>query len=383
MLTPPGQGAIATVGVAGPDAAAAVGTRIHPASGRPLETTSLCRISFGRWGDPDGEEVVACRMDASRVEVHCHGGRIAAARIVAELAHAGCREIDWRAWLALQSPDGLAAEAAIALVAARTQRTAAILLDQVQGALGNELAAIDQILDGPDRAAALARLDDLLAAARVGMHLVEPWRVVLVGRPNAGKSSLANALAGFPRAITGEQPGTTRDVVTVGTACDGWPVELADTAGLRAAHDSLEAAGVERARAAAAGADLVLLVVDAAAGWSAEDEALLGELSRAQVVYAKGDLIEGRAEGSRRAAGPPGVATSAVTRAGIDELVQRIAMLLVDDSPAAGAAVPFLLRHREAIQAARDALQRGDPALARASIAGIARGAGAAASGTN
>ena len=84
--------------------------------------------------------------------------------------------------------------------------------------------------------------------APLGLHLARPWQVVVAGPPNVGKSSLINALAGYPRAIVHWAPGTTRDAVTVETVLDGWPVELCDTAGLRTAGDAVERAGIELAR---------------------------------------------------------------------------------------------------------------------------------------
>src|SRR6185503_7750192 len=108
----------------------------------------------------------------------------------------------------------------------------------------------------------------LLALAEVGLHLTTPWRVVFAGPPNVGKSSLVNALLGYPRAIVYDQPGTTRDVLTASTAFDGWPFELRDTAGLRdgISLDSVEVEGVARARAQIATADLVVFVHDRSAG---------------------------------------------------------------------------------------------------------------------
>ena len=121
---------------------------------------------------------------------------------------------------------------------ARTERTAAILLDQYHGALGRELEEIRQANDRGETSLARRRIDDLLARAELGRHLTRSWSVVLAGRPNVGKSSLLNALAGYDRAIVHPTPGTTRDAVTFATAIDGLPVELCDTAGLRSVSTS-------------------------------------------------------------------------------------------------------------------------------------------------
>src|SRR5439155_1993256 len=139
---------------------------------------------------------------------------------------------------------------------APTLRTAAILLDQLHGAFDSAVARVLELLD-TDPGAARAALGELVRFAPVGRHLVEPWKVVVAGPPNVGKSSLVNALAGYQRTVVSEVAGTTRDAVSVQLAFDGWPVELTDTAGLREAS-GLEAAGIERAKRALAEADLVL-----------------------------------------------------------------------------------------------------------------------------
>ena len=138
-----------------------------------------------------------------------------------------------------------------------------MLLDQYHGALAAAIRATLAAAASGDWQTASATIDALLAHRGVGEHLTTPWRVVLAGPPNVGKSSLKNALVGYQRAIVCDLPGTTRDVVATTTAIDGWPIQLADTAGLRDAADELEAAGVARAARALAAADLVVLVDEA------------------------------------------------------------------------------------------------------------------------
>ena len=100
----------------------------------------------------------------------------------------------------------------------------------------------------------------------IGRHLTRPWQVVLTGPPNTGKSSLLNAILGYSRAIVDPTAGTTRDVVTAVTALDGWPVEISDTAGIRATNAAVEQAGIRLAEQRIADADLVVLVLDACSG---------------------------------------------------------------------------------------------------------------------
>src|SRR5262249_16679891 len=145
-----------------------------------------------------------------------------------------------------------------ALAQASTARTAAILLDQYQGALAR---AIHEILDcwqSGDPNSGGHRLKSLVRYTGLGRHLTLPWRVVVAGAPNVGKSSLINRLAGYQRCVVSPWPGTTRDLVTTLIAIDGWPIELTDTAGLRTEGEMLEAQGIALARQAACAADLCL-----------------------------------------------------------------------------------------------------------------------------
>jgi tRNA modification GTPase len=369
LLTPPGRGAIATVLVDGPRAAEVVAELFHSAAGTPLVACELGRIVFGRWGGDDGEELVVCRRHADRVEIHGHGGQAAVAAVIDSLAAAGCRNVAWQMWHAAQSEDLIQAQAVEALAKASTDRTASILLDQHAGALHSELEAILRHVEAEDReslALAEQRLELLRSRAGIGLHLTEPFQIVLAGRPNVGKSSLINALAGYRRSIVYDQPGTTRDVVTVTTALDGWPVELSDTAGLRESADELEAAGIERARASLQQANQRVLVFDASRPWSEEDDSLCQAWPDALLVLNKADLIV--AADSRR---PRGIMTSATAMTGIEELVRQLSARIVAEAPPPGAAVPFLASHLAAIEKAIDCLSAKDLAGAAMVLRGI------------
>jgi tRNA modification GTPase len=373
LLTPPGRGAVATLTVEGPGAAEAVSQFLQTPNSVPFGAYALGRIAFGRWGDARGEEIVACQLAKDRVELHCHGGRVAWEQIAADLKSCGCRRVDWRELAASRANDAVSAEALVALAQARTERTAAILLDQCHGALSSEVAAIRGLLgnvpgSSPAPQVAQHRLQQLLRAARLGVRLVEPFRVVLAGRPNVGKSSLINAMVGYERAIVFDQPGTTRDVVTAATAIDGWPVEMADTAGLRAAAEPLEAEGVARSRRAMQSADCLILVFDLSQPWTSADSQLLADWPQAIVVHNKADLTppgDRRTAGSPARAGhwpegealrPPGCWTSATMGMGIEGLLAAIAQRLVPGAPPPGAPVPFTRRQVDVLNAAAKAL---------------------------
>lgn len=355
ILTPPGRGAVATVLVTGEQAVEMVGGLFRPASDRPLGEFAHGRIVFGLWGGSPGEELVVCRRGDDEIEIHCHGGTAAVQAIVGSLQSAGCKLDRWQNWCRRRAASPVRADAFEDLARATTVRTAAILLDQYHGALDAEMEAIIALLSSgelPERNAA-ERLHALLARARLGLHLVEPFHVVLAGRPNAGKSSLINALLGYQRSIVHDQPGTTRDVVTAGTAFDGWPVELADTAGLRESGDPLEAAGIGLAEQRLLTADLQVLVFDASQAWTDADRRLCQRWPEALVVHSKSDLPRGDDR-------PPGIFTSAATGEGVESLARSIAYRLAPDLPPTGAAVPFRPNHVQAVSHAAAACARGD-----------------------
>ena len=336
-MTPEGRGAVALVRVWGPDAVALADAAFRPARGRNLAETRSGRLRFGRVGDGLGDEVVAVVIegDPPEVEIQCHGGPAAVALVVEALVARGAQVASSGEWATQAYSSRLKAEAAIDLARAPTVRTAEILLDQADGALDRELSAVAEALRTDPRAA-LAILDALIGRAAVGLRLVEGWRVVLAGRPNVGKSRLLNALVGFERAIVDPTPGTTRDVVTARAAVAGWPIELADTAGLRAADDAIEAAGVVRAREHQAGADLVILVLDRSAPLGPDDLGLIEALPGALTVANKSDLP---AAWDAEARGL--LAVSAGRGDGVEALVAAIAGRLVPEVPGAGDGVPF------------------------------------------
>jgi tRNA modification GTPase len=369
-LTPEGRGAVAVLLAAGPHAAEQVGRYFFGHANVALASRPLNRIYHGHWGEPVGEDVVVCRRSGSEVEIHCHGGSIAAERIITDLTAAGCNSLAWRDWLGRHESSGIRTDAARLLADARTERTAAILLDQYQGALEAALTDIDRELQAGQRETAASGLETLLARSSLGLHLVEPWRIVLAGPPNVGKSSLINALVGYRRSIVFDQPGTTRDVVTVATAFDGWPIELSDTAGLRAGDDPLEQAGVELARRRLADADCAVLVFDATARANDERGAFAREYPEAIVACNKADLLSPAEAAANQATDieRPSHLTSAVTGHGLERLATAIVRRLIGAEPRPGEAVPFTPYQVAQLGAARDALGRGELAIARAVV---------------
>ena len=343
QLTPVGRAAVAVVRVVGSGALDIVQQSFHSASGKALAEFPAGRICYGRWAGMAGEDVIVTRLiDSAQVDIHCHGGSAAVKAILRRLADSGCELIDWQDLLSTTHPDPFQAVAARALAAAATTKTARILLDQFHDALGRSVQAILMALENHATSVALEQLKQLLRFSDLGLHLTTPWRVVLTGLPNVGKSSLINALVGFERAIVSAKPGTTRDVVTAETAVNGWPIELADTAGVRYFVDPLEREGVRRAKRSRQHADLVVAVTDATENVVPEDllEGNRGERD-VLVVVNKIDLLTPERRSVVEEATPDRYVTSAVTGVGIEALLVAIQTSLVPIEPTPGAAVPF------------------------------------------
>jgi len=335
-----------------------------PRGRSPVDAWEIGRIGVGRWRGHDSgpgglaaEDVIVVRVIGGW-EVQCHGGNAAAAAVVEDLVRLGAGCVPSGAWHADGAPT-TAAEALSLLANVDAPRGARILCRQLAGALDHELAGIAALVGQGEADRARRRADRLRRAARVGLRLAEPWRVVVSGRVNVGKSSLVNVLAGHARSLVSPRPGTTRDVIETAVVLDGWSVVLVDTAGLRdrdsEASGATERAGIARALAAAAAADLVVEVVEVG-----EPVATPAGL----VVWSKADLWPGVVV-------PAGViATSSRSGAGIVDLVAAVMAHLVPEAGEPGlldGAVPFLPRHLELLDRLVGAEPAGDsPAIQEA-----------------
>lgn len=375
LLTPSGRGAVAVIRVHSSETAESIrGTSIVEAafvtiSGKPISQQPVGRLCYGHWvTDQSREDVVVCRTNKSTVEVSCHGGRAAVNRILDTLTTAGAAIVDWQTQQAIISSP-FEREIADALAKATTARTAAVLLEQSAGRLNN---ALEQLLT-LEPEAMTARLTELLNWSDFGQHLTQPWRVVIAGRPNVGKSTLINALLGYTRAIVFDQPGTTRDVVTGGTAFEGWPFQLADTAGIRHTDDELEQAGIKRARSTVESADLVCLLLDTSQPSTPADRELLAEFTksidpqtrRSTIVVAhKADLPSQWTSSLPQKTLP----VSSTTGAGVADLIAEIVRTLIPVTPESGTAIPISQRQIQWLRQAHHAATTGDATQAAASI---------------
>ena len=371
VLTPSGRGAVAVIAVQGDVAARTIDTCFRAASGLSVEELSVGKVCFGHWigavaDSSADEDVIVVRRAAKTVEVCCHGGTAAVERILSDLRALGIAEVSWQDIAGA----GTCLKAELqGLLSRATTRRAALKLLELQETLPAEIsrltATADAILSESARdlddakTKLLTDLDACLRWKSFGLHLTEPWHIVLAGRPNVGKSTLMNALAGFERAIVYDEPGTTRDVVSSETALDGWPVRLLDTAGIRDATGEIERQGVSRTRQAMEEADCICLLLDASLPLTDDDERLMREVvasgTPSILVASKSDLIS-----AWDTAEVGATSVSATTGAGIDSLIEALVIALVPQLPAVEAVFPVSNRQASCLTAARAAAARGD-----------------------
>lgn len=376
LITAPGVAAIAVVRVRGPNAAEYVDRCFQPRGSKAITGERANAIRYGSWRST-GEELVVVRTRDNEVEVHCHGGVAAPRSVLAALAQHGVATIDPPAAkptpsFEAQPAGSLETHAAALLREAPTGRVAGVLLDQANGALRSELRSILAMIDAETSDDAIAAIQGLLRHRRLVGRLTRPWRVVLAGPPNVGKSSLVNSLVGYARAIVFDQPGTTRDVVTATTAIDGWPVEIADTAGIRPTSANLEQAGIELARREIAAADVVVLVREAGEP-SMSPAGLLPPIAASVVRVAnKQDLAPNAGTEADE------ILTCALKGDGIADLLAAIGAALPLDPPTPGEAVPFLAEQLSELDTARNALMQRRPAAARPPLQALLRGSDSA-----
>lgn len=312
LATAPGAGGIGIIRISGPEALSLLNKVFLPHI--PRRHYSSHKLYYGTIVTHDGQvldEALAVYMQAPHtytredvVELHCHGSYLILQAILRSLFALGCRpaepgEFTKRAFLAGRI-DLTRAEAVLELLQAQTDSAARLAVHQLQGHLYERLetirhqlvsflALLEVAIDFPDddveivntvdisaqlQAQVLAPLEELIAWSEQGKILREGVKVVIAGRPNAGKSSLLNALLQEERALVTPVPGTTRDTIEERIVVRGIPVCLVDTAGIRMHEDPVEALGIERARQKLEAADLVLFIVDAAAGVTERDQEL-------------------------------------------------------------------------------------------------------------
>lgn len=392
VATPARPSAIGILRLSGEGAAAAVARLFTPAAGGTLADYPAGRMVRGLLRDGEGTlldevQVVHYRRGYTgeeSAELFCHGSPVMLSLIMQALCAAGARpagpgEFTRRAFL--NGRLGLTqAEAVMDLIDAETPEAARNAAGQLTGALARRADGIYStlvdlsahfcsVLDYPDEdldpftvagmtqtlTAVRGELEALLATYRRGQALTAGVPCAIVGRPNAGKSSLLNALLGYDRAIVTDIPGTTRDTIEERCRLGGVLLRLIDTAGLRETADTVEALGVERSRAAMESAQLILVLWDASAPVTREDTALLEQAAgtaQTILVWTKTDLSPAPVPPSDLPEGLTVVETSSRSGAGLAALEGAIAALYADTGCETGS----LLTNQRQADAARRAL---------------------------
>ena len=400
--------AIGIVRVSGEGCFALCDKVFRAANGRPFSEQPSHKMAFGEMLDARGRVIdqgLAVRFPGPHsytgedsAEFHCHGSPVVLRELLDALFAAGARqakagEFTQRAFLNGRL-DLTQAEAVIDLIDAETAAAARNAAAQLDGGLRRVLEPIQDallditsrfyaVVDYPDEdiedvrpeqvaealSSAEGQLTALLATCQRGKVLKSGVRTAIVGRPNAGKSSLLNALAGYERAIVTDIPGTTRDTVEESVLCGGVLLRLIDTAGIRDTEDIVEQKGVERSRQAITSADLVLAVVD-----GTEKPTGVGEIFRLAAecphwiaVYTKRDLAPPYMvlASSPAPAAPPAasVSLSSVTGEGLDKLEKAVSSLFPAGDPKEAGSLLTDQRQEEAVRRARDAVRRAKDAL--------------------
>lgn len=410
LATPPGRSALAVIRLSGKGAFAVAARCLRPLHADAPRTARRAQLVHPASGDLIDEVLAACfpgprsYTGDDLVEISTHGGLLVPAEAVAALAAAGARpaergEFTRRAVLN-GKVDLLQAEATADLIDAEAPAQRRRALQQLDRGLSGRLEALRaEILElealiaydidfpeedeGPvsgerlERAwrAVRDRVARLLQTAPEGERLREGALLVIAGRPNAGKSSLFNALLGAERAIVTEIPGTTRDAIEAYAVIEGFPFRLVDTAGLRENAERVEKLGIEVSWKYLEAADLVLYCEDSGEGGrgtgeeAERDEFLARCAAPVVVVHTKSDLSV------RQSVGPPDrLGVSVVTGEGLDELRKRLAEAAFGRLISLGDVEPVVTRARH-----RAALER---ALVELEAFREARGAGVDAAAT-
>lgn len=398
-----GEGGISIIRVSGDKALPIVSSIFQGKNERSLSDIKTFTMRYGHIVEMDSrnmiDEVIVSYMKGPRsftaedtVEINCHGGAIATQKVLNEVIKAGARtaepgEFTKRAFLNGRI-DLSQAEAVIDIIRAKTDLSMKSALMQSEGRISREIgelrhrllgiiAHIEATVDFPEDdleeatsekitvqlKELISELNKLIETANEGKILREGLGVVIVGKPNVGKSSLLNALLMENRAIVTEIPGTTRDVIEEYINIDGIPLKIIDTAGIRETEDVVEKIGVERSKQKINEADLIILMLDLSRELDSEDKEILEYIKDRKylLILNKADLeakinidaVEGLDKNSI-------IVLSALTGTGIDTLKEKIKTMFFKGQISSSDVMITNTRHKEALIRAKE---RCDAAL--------------------
>lgn len=396
--------AIGIVRLTGPDTRRILDGVFAPANGRPMSAQTPRKLVFGRALDRSGgviDEALAVLFPGPNsytgedcAEIHCHGSPVVLDEVLAAAFARGARqarggEFTQRAFLSGRM-DLIQAESVADLIDAESAGAARNAVGQLQGRMSRSVGGIYDalmdvvsrfyaIVDYPDEeieplqqaqieqtlAESAERLDALLATFSRGRLLKSGVPAVILGKPNAGKSSLLNALLGYDRAIVTDIAGTTRDTVEEKVLVGSVLLRLCDTAGIRDAADTVERLGVERAQQAAQRAELALLVLDGSAPLTREDEEAIAAARRARrmlVLVNKADLPQVLDTAALRVRFGEVIPLSARSGTGVDALCRVVEEFFAGGETPRGELLTNA-RQAESAQRALDAVRRAEQAL--------------------
>lgn len=391
-------GGIGVIRISG-EQAFSVGDQVVRLKGKTLTGSKSHTVHYGFVydGEEPVDEVLAVVMRGPHsftgedtVEIQCHGGPLIMKKILETVVKNGARlaepgEFSKRAFLSGRL-DLSQAEAVMNLIEAQNEFARKASLEQLNGAVSRkvkelreqilyQIAFIEAALDDPEHISTegyreklklllnplIHEVQNLIEGAEKGKILSDGIRTVILGRPNAGKSSLLNLLVGEERAIVTEIAGTTRDTLEENVRVGGISLRLIDTAGIRQTDDRVEKIGVERAREQAGKADLIIYVVDSSEPLDENDREILSLLKgkKGLILLNKSDLTPVlTAEEMERAAGQPVIPFSAREGTGREELEKQILDLFDVGSIGTDYQVSITnLRHKEALIRARKSLE--------------------------
>ena len=362
-LTPSQPGALGIVGIYGDRACPILNAYFHAFKGTSIESLALGCIAVGYWYHElvtNGEGVSSSRKGCGQTqksqecvvlvrtgiqswEIHTHGGMAVVQSFLEIFESAGADEVSWNKWLTCMQKDTRDTTVRKQLAQVDGSYAAQILTRQLAGFFQSDISRVQQVLDMTPRCldrlvVAQAIINRLKQAARIGLRLTQPWRVILLGPVNAGKSSLVNALAGYDRSIVSPHAGTTRDVLETRVVIAGWSVDFIDTAGFHLADtqkkkmNEIERKGIDRAAVAAMEADLILHVqpLDQSVNDGFSITKLGDDLPPYITVGTKSDLCDTK-QSCEKTVLEPLVRTSARTGHGIDRLIQIVLEKLVPE----------------------------------------------------